>query len=68
MQGKIADMYTALNASRSYLYNVARACDKGIINNKDCAAIILYCSENAVQMALQAIQCLGTYDCIFFSQ
>ncbi|XP_001624080.2 isovaleryl-CoA dehydrogenase, mitochondrial [Nematostella vectensis] len=59
MQGKMADMYTRLNACRSYLYTVARACDAGHISNKDCAAIILYTAENATQVALDAIQCLG---------
>jgi isovaleryl-CoA dehydrogenase len=59
MQGKIADMYTILSASRSYLYNVARAADAGHCSPKDCAGVILYTAENATQMALQAIQCLG---------
>ncbi|MZR61662.1 isovaleryl-CoA dehydrogenase [Alcanivorax sp. DP30] len=59
MQGKLADMYVTLNASRSYLYNVARACDRGETNRKDAAGVILYCAENATQMALEAIQTLG---------
>lgn len=59
MQGKVADMYTLLNASRAYLYSVARACDDGSVDAKDSASAILYCAENATQMALQAIQCLG---------
>ncbi|EKF73072.1 isovaleryl-CoA dehydrogenase [Alcanivorax hongdengensis A-11-3] len=59
MQGKLADMYVTLNASRSYLYNVAKACDRGETNRKDAAGVILYCAENATQMALEAIQCLG---------
>ena len=59
MQGKIADMYTALSASRAYLYSVAQACDAGKVNAKDAAGVILYASENATQVALQAIQCLG---------
>jgi isovaleryl-CoA dehydrogenase len=64
IQGKLADMYTALNASRSYLYTVAKACDRAKINhseisNKDAAGVILFASEQATQMALQAIQCLG---------
>jgi len=59
MQGKLADMYTSLNASRAYLYNVAKACDNNLINRKDAASVILYCSENATKMALEAIQCLG---------
>lgn len=64
IQGKLADMYTALSASRSYLYTVAKACDrykatKTEISNKDAAGVILFASEQATQMALQAIQCLG---------
>ena len=59
MQGKLADMYTNLNACRSYLYNVATACDRGIVTREDAAGVILYCAEHATQMALQAIQCLG---------
>ncbi|MFT7244546.1 MAG: isovaleryl-CoA dehydrogenase [Candidatus Azotimanducaceae bacterium] len=59
MQGKLADMYVALNASRAYLYAVARACDRGIASRKDAAAVILYTAEQATQCALQAIQALG---------
>jgi len=59
MQGKLADMYTLLSASRSYLYTVAKNCDLKRVSSSDAAAAILYCSENATQMALQAIQCLG---------
>uniref|UniRef100_T1J989 Isovaleryl-CoA dehydrogenase, mitochondrial n=1 Tax=Strigamia maritima TaxID=126957 RepID=T1J989_STRMM len=59
MQAKIADMYTKMSASRSYLYTVARAADKGHFNNRDCAGVILYCSERAVEIALEAIQCMG---------
>ncbi|CAH2075492.1 unnamed protein product, partial [Iphiclides podalirius] len=59
LQGKMADMYTTLSASRSYLYNVARACDEGHVNSKDCAGVILYCAEKATQIALDAIQILG---------
>lgn len=59
MQGKLADMYTDLNASRSYLYAVARACDAGIVTRKDSASVILYTAERATQMALQTIQTLG---------
>lgn len=59
MQGKIADMYTKLSACRSYLYSVARACDNGYVHRKDCAAVVLYCSESGTQVALDAIQCLG---------
>jgi isovaleryl-CoA dehydrogenase len=59
MQGKIADMYADLNASRAYLYAVARACDLGQDSRKDAAAVILFTAEKATQMALQAIQALG---------
>ncbi|KAL0083638.1 acyl-CoA dehydrogenase/oxidase [Phycomyces blakesleeanus] len=59
IQGKLADMYTKLNASRSYVYSVGRACDAGHISNKDCAGAILYSAERATEVALDAIQCLG---------
>ena len=59
VQGKIADMYTRMNASRAYLYAVASACDRGEAARKDAAAVILYSAENATQMALDAIQLLG---------
>lgn len=59
LQGKMADMYTTLNASRSYLYSVARACVNGRASSKDCAGVILYCAENATRVALDAIQILG---------
>ncbi|HJN95439.1 MAG TPA: isovaleryl-CoA dehydrogenase [Gammaproteobacteria bacterium] len=59
MQGKMADMYTSLNASRCYLYTVAAACDRGESSRKDCAALILFTSEQATQMTLQAIQSMG---------
>jgi isovaleryl-CoA dehydrogenase len=59
IQGKLADMYTELNASRSYLYAVARACDNRLVSRKDAASVILYTAEKATQMALQAIQMLG---------
>lgn len=59
IQGKLADMYTELNACRSYLYSVAKACDNGKVNRKDAAGVILYTAEKATQMALQAIQTLG---------
>ena len=59
MQGKLADMYTDLAASRAYLYAVAKACDRGEESRKDAAAVILYTAEKATQMALQAIQSLG---------
>jgi isovaleryl-CoA dehydrogenase len=59
MQGKLADMYVALSASRSYVYAVARACDRGETTRKDAAGAILYAAEKGTWMALQAIQCLG---------
>jgi isovaleryl-CoA dehydrogenase len=59
MQGKLADMYVTANAARAYVYAVARACDRGQATRKDAAGAILYAAENATQMALQAIQCLG---------
>lgn len=59
VQGKLADMYTKLNASRAYVYAVARACDNGQVSNKDCAGVILYSAERATEVALDAIQCLG---------
>lgn len=59
LQGKMADMYTTMNACRAYLYSVARSCDMGKANPKDCAGVILYCAEKATQVALDAIQILG---------
>jgi len=59
MQGKLADMYTTMNASKAYVYAVARACDRGQTTRKDAAGAILYCAEKATWMALQAIQSLG---------
>ncbi|KAF8350594.1 acyl-CoA dehydrogenase NM domain-like protein [Amanita rubescens] len=59
MQAKIADMYTNMNASRSYVYAVARACDRGKISRRDCAGAILYSTEKAVEIALEGMQCLG---------
>lgn len=59
MQGKVADMYTPLMAARAYLYAAAQACDRGDITRKDAAAVILFAAENATQVALEAIQCLG---------
>jgi isovaleryl-CoA dehydrogenase len=59
MQGKLADMYVLLNASRSYVYAVGRACDRGEITRKDAAGAILFAAEKATAMALEAIQCLG---------
>jgi isovaleryl-CoA dehydrogenase len=59
MQGKLADMYTTMNASRAYVYSVAQACDRGESVRKDAAGAILFASENATWMAGEAIQCLG---------
>src|SRR5690606_17580877 len=59
MQGKLADMYTTLNATRAYTYAVAKACDRGETTRKDAAGVILYAAEKATWMALEAIQCLG---------
>ena len=59
MQGKIADMYTTMNACRAYVYAVAAACDRGETTRQDSAGCILYAAEKATQVALDAIQCLG---------
>ncbi len=59
IQGKIADMYTAMNACKAYVYAVARACDRGETARKDAAGAILYAAENATRVALDAIQILG---------
>lgn len=59
IQGKVADMYSQMNASKAYLYAVASACDRGESTRKDAAGVILYCAERATQMALEAIQILG---------
>ncbi|WP_423208348.1 isovaleryl-CoA dehydrogenase [Paracoccus yeei] len=59
MQGKIADMYTTMNACRAYVYAVAAACDRGETTRQDSAGCILYAAEKATQVALEAIQCLG---------
>jgi len=59
MQGKIADMYTSLNAARAYVYSVARACDARTVRRRDAAACILFAAERATQAALEAIQALG---------
>ena len=59
MQGKLADMYTTMNACRAYVYAVAAACDRGETTRKDSAGCILYAAEKATQIALEAIQCLG---------
>ena len=59
MQGKLADMYTAMNACRAYVYAVAQAADRGETTRKDAAGCILYAAERATRIALEAIQCLG---------
>ncbi|MCW2246635.1 isovaleryl-CoA dehydrogenase [Azospirillum fermentarium] len=59
MQGKIADMYTTMNACKAYVYAVAKACDRGETTRKDAAGVILYAAEKATWMALEAIQVLG---------
>jgi isovaleryl-CoA dehydrogenase len=59
IQGKLADMYTTLNAARAYVYAVAKACDRGQTTRKDAAGAILYAAERATWMSLEAIQCLG---------
>ena len=59
MQGKLADMYTTMNACRAYVYAVAAACDRGETTRKDSAGCILYAAEKATQIALEAIKCLG---------
>ncbi len=59
VQGKLADMYTTMNACRAYVYAVARACDRGETARKDAAGAILYAAEKATQVALDAVQLLG---------
>ncbi|MGL4318410.1 MAG: isovaleryl-CoA dehydrogenase [Pseudomonas sp.] len=59
VQGKLADMYAGMNASKSYLYTVAKACDRGEESRKDAAAVILYTAEMATKLALDTIQLLG---------
>jgi isovaleryl-CoA dehydrogenase len=59
MQGKIADMYTAMNTARAYVYEVAKACDRGTVTRADAAACVLYSSEQAMVQAHQAVQALG---------
>ncbi|MBV9619455.1 MAG: isovaleryl-CoA dehydrogenase [Gammaproteobacteria bacterium] len=59
MQGKLADLYTALSAARAYVYAVARACDAGSVRRRDAAACILFAAERATHCALEAIQALG---------
>ncbi|MEL6793830.1 MAG: isovaleryl-CoA dehydrogenase, partial [Pseudomonadota bacterium] len=59
MQGKIADMYTAMNSARAYVYAVAGACDRGEVTRQDAAACVLYASEEAMKQATQAVQAMG---------
>ncbi len=59
MQGKITDMYTSMNSSRSYVYEVAKACDRGEVTRQDAAACVLYASEQAMKVAHQAVQAMG---------
>ncbi|WP_147124515.1 isovaleryl-CoA dehydrogenase [Shimia ponticola] len=59
MQGKIADMYTAMNSARAYVYEVAKACDRGEVTRQDAAACCLYASEEAMKQAHQAVQAMG---------
>ncbi len=59
MQGKVADMYTALNSARAYVYEVAKSCDRGTVTRADAAACCLYASEQAMVQAHQAVQALG---------
>jgi isovaleryl-CoA dehydrogenase len=59
MQGKVADMYTAMNSSRAYVYAVAAACDRGEVTRQDAAACVLYASEQAMAQATQAVQAMG---------
>ncbi|TKZ21739.1 isovaleryl-CoA dehydrogenase [Shimia litoralis] len=59
MQAKIADMYTAMNTARAYVYEVAKACDRGAVTRQDAAACVLYASEEAMKVAHQAVQAFG---------
>ncbi len=59
MQGKMADMYTAMNSARAYVYEVAKACDRGDVTRQDAAACCLYASEQAMVQAHQAVQAMG---------
>ena len=59
MQGKIADMYTAMNSARAYVYEVAKACDRGKVTRQDAAACVLYASEEGMKVAHQAVQAMG---------
>ena len=59
MQAKIADLYVAMNSSRSYVYAVAAACDRGEVTRQDAAACVLLSSEQAMLQAIQAVQAMG---------
>jgi isovaleryl-CoA dehydrogenase len=59
VQGKVADMYVAMNASKAYVYSVAKACDRGETTREDAAGAILFAAENATKLALDAVQLLG---------
>ncbi len=59
MQGKIADIYTTMNSARAYVYEVAKACDRGEVTRQDAAACVLYASEKAMEMAVQGVQAMG---------
>jgi isovaleryl-CoA dehydrogenase len=59
MQGKIADMYAAMNSARAYVYAVAGACDRGQVTRQDAAACVLYASEKAMEVAVQGVQAMG---------
>ncbi len=59
MQGKIADIYSTMNACRAYVYEVAKACDRGEVTRQDAAGCVLYASEKAMEMAVQGVQAMG---------
>ncbi|MEM1066943.1 MAG: isovaleryl-CoA dehydrogenase [Pseudomonadota bacterium] len=59
MQGKIADIYATMNACRAYVYEVAKACDRGEVTRQDAAGCVLYASEKAMEMAVQGVQAMG---------
>ena len=59
MQGKLADIYTAMNSSRAYVYATANACDRGEVTRQDAAACVLYASEQAMAVAVQGVQAMG---------
>ena len=59
MQGKVADLYTALSTARAYMYAVAAACDRGAVRRADAAACVLYASEQGMKAAVQGVQAMG---------